>query len=368
MRVLFSTNVPSPYRVDFFNELGKYCDLTVCFERKSASDRDDKWVGEAANNYRAIQLDLKPYKEDRSRGNALREFVRTNEFDIVIFTNYVSPATMSAISYCRAHRKKYYIEFDGGFNKKDSFLKKIIKKHLICGAAGYFTTCEEHKSYLLSLGIAENNIWKYPFSSVSEEDVNNAERLLSENKDKLKTELLIKEEKVILTVGRFIPCKRFDVLLKTVAKLDRKIGVYLIGGEPTEEYSNLCKELELENVHFVGFKTKQELFPYYAVADVFTMTTEGDVWGLVINEAMAYSLPIISSDRCIAALEMVKENENGYIVPVGNSDALAEKIDTIIGDDARKKAFSEKSLEIARKYTIEKMAERHIEIFEKILG
>ena len=39
MKVLFMANIPSPYRVDFFNELGKYCDLTVTFEGRTATDR-----------------------------------------------------------------------------------------------------------------------------------------------------------------------------------------------------------------------------------------------------------------------------------------------------------------------------------------
>ena len=43
MKVLFMANIPSPYRVDFFNELGKYCDLTVTFEGRTATDRDEKW-------------------------------------------------------------------------------------------------------------------------------------------------------------------------------------------------------------------------------------------------------------------------------------------------------------------------------------
>ena len=58
MKVLYLTNLASPYRVDFFNELSKYCDLTVLFERKKAADRDDEWY---SNNYKfkAIFLNSK---------------------------------------------------------------------------------------------------------------------------------------------------------------------------------------------------------------------------------------------------------------------------------------------------------------------
>ena len=43
MNILWLTNIPSPYRVNFFNELGKYCDLTVLFEKKASDERDKSW-------------------------------------------------------------------------------------------------------------------------------------------------------------------------------------------------------------------------------------------------------------------------------------------------------------------------------------
>ncbi|WP_041077414.1 hypothetical protein [Thermotoga caldifontis] len=53
MKVLFLTNIPSPYRVDFFEELGKYVDLTVLFERLHAKDRERDWHKLAFKNFRA---------------------------------------------------------------------------------------------------------------------------------------------------------------------------------------------------------------------------------------------------------------------------------------------------------------------------
>ena len=367
MKVLFSTNVPSPYRIDFFNELGKYCDLTVCFERVSASDRDSKWKGADFENFNAVQLDLKLYKEDRSKGNALRDYIKSNSFDIVIFTNYVSPATMKAISYCRMHKKKYYIEYDGGFYKKDGFIQGVIKKYLLGGAAGHFTTCEEHIKYLKSIGINESLIWKYPFTSVTEEDLSKAQSILSEGKENIRKRLGIGEEKVVLSIGQFIHRKGFDILLNAVKKIDKTIGVYIVGGIPTEEYLQLQRELGLNNVHFVGFKTKTELAEYYAASDVYVMPTREDIWGLVVNESMAYGLPVISSDACIAALEMVHEGENGYIVPSEDVDALADAMKKLLLDDDMKTSFSEKSREFVKEYTIQKMAQRHLEIFIKVI-
>ena len=54
------------------------------------------------------------------------------------------------------------------------------------------------------------------------------------------------------------------------------------------------------------------------------MPTREDIWGLVINEAMAYGLPIITTDNCLAGLELIKNEENGYIIPVNNTELLAQ--------------------------------------------
>ena len=56
MKVLFLTNIPSPYRVDFFNELGKQCDLTVAFEGKTATDRNENWKNKNCFKFNSVFL------------------------------------------------------------------------------------------------------------------------------------------------------------------------------------------------------------------------------------------------------------------------------------------------------------------------
>ena len=56
LKVLFLTNIPSPYRVDFFNELGKFCDLTVTFEGRTATDRNKKWKSDTFKEFKGYFL------------------------------------------------------------------------------------------------------------------------------------------------------------------------------------------------------------------------------------------------------------------------------------------------------------------------
>ena len=73
------------------------------------------------------------------------------------------------------------------------------------------------------------------------------------------------------------------------------------------------QEMRLDNWHFVGFKTKDQLSLWYLAADIFAMPTREDIWGLVINEAISVGLPVVSSNRCIAALEIVHPGINGFV-------------------------------------------------------
>jgi len=164
---------------------------------------------------------------------------------------------------------------------------------------------------------------------------------------------------VLLSGAQFTPRMGFDVLLEAMAQLPAGIGCCIVGGEPTEEYLAQAERLGLDHVHFVGFKRKPALAEYFKAADLFVLPTRKDIWGLVINEAMAHGLPVITTDKCIAGLELVKNGENGYLVPVNDITQLADRIAKIL--EIQESNMGRKSLEIIKDYTIEKMAEQHIE-------
>lgn len=365
MKILFVGNVPSPYRVDFFNELGKFCDLTVLYERRTASDRDAKWKGAGAESFTEVFLDLIPFGADRGIGFRTAEEIQKRSFDKLVICGYSSPSVILAITWCRLKKIPYYIESDGGFNKRDKFPKSLLKKFLLSGAVGHFVTCEEYKSYLLSLGIQKERIYRYPFTSIRQSDILSAPLSFAE-KQMQKKKLGISEKKIVLAVGRFIKGKGFDVLIRAAKSLPDGVGVYFVGGTPTEEYRHLEEELQLSSLHFVGFKKKEEIREYYMAADLFVLPTREDIWGLVINEAMAYGLPVITTDKCIAGLELVKNGENGYIVESDHPAELAARISEIIEDDGKCAEMGQKCLKTAEAYTIENMAKSHIRIFKAL--
>ena len=171
----------------------------------------------------------------------------------------------------------------------------------------------------------------------------------------------MQEEKIALYVGRYDPKKGMEDLLHSVPNIAADTGVYFVGGEPNDAHLSFCKEKGITSAHFVGFKKKEELADYYKAADVLVLPTWSDVWGLVVNEAMSFGLPVITTDRCVAGMELVQDGVNGYIISIRDRAALAEKINLLLSSDYR--AMGEKALETIRPYTVEHMAKAHVEIF-----
>jgi glycosyltransferase involved in cell wall biosynthesis len=111
--------------------------------------------------------------------------------------------------------------------------------------------------------------------------------------------------------------------------------------------------------------TKDILAKYYCAADVFCLPTREDIWGLVINEAMGYGLPVVTTDRCIAGLEMIRNGENGFLISSDDEKSLREKLMFILRDDVMCRKMGKHSLATVKEYTIEKMAVCYSEVLMK---
>ena len=362
-RVLFLTNYPSPYRVRFFDELGKKMDVTVLFADRieDKKHRNASWYVAGEGNFKAVQLERKVASVG---SNALcvdvTQWVK-KDFDAIVVCGYSNPTAIYAMAYMRLHKIPFYMEVDGGLIRQEKKAKYLVKKGLVTLADKWLSTGRYTTKYLVHYGAKKENVIEYPFSSLLEKELL-PEMVAEAEKAELRRELEIPEEKMVLAIGQFIHRKGFDVLMKAAKELEADAGIYIVGGEPTEEYLQMRQELGLEKVHFLGFQNKQTLVKFYKAADLFVLPTREDIWGLVINEAMAYGLPVITTDRCVAGLELVEEGVNGYIVPVGDEKALAEKMVLALGSDLRKMGAA--SLEKIRPYTIENMAKVHGEILE----
>lgn len=364
MKIAFITNVPSPYRVDFFNELGKHCELTVFFEKKHSDERDKSWDKNNFLNFNGVFLEGIKSDVDKALSLEICKYLKKDAFDFIVVANVATPTGIIAILYMKAMGIPYWIEGDGAFAKSGKGMKEALKRFLMKSAKGCFSTSAEHDNYYRTYGVSSDVIYRYSFTAIYEEDIrkkpfNDAE------KDIVRRELGISEDRYIVTVGQFIYRKGIDVLLKAAKELPKDVGIYIIGGTPTEEYISLKNEANLSNVHFISFTDKATLKKWYGGAEIMVLPTREDIWGLVVNEALAQGTPVVTTDRCIAGLELVKNEENGYIVPVGEVSSLADKINTILADSGLQQRMANNCLKIIKEYTFERMVQSHMDIFNK---
>lgn len=364
MKVLFLTNIPSPYRVDFFNELGKKCELTVLFESDSAKSRDPAWRASAFIGFNAIFMKGIKTGEAEAFCPEVVKYLSKKRFDIIVVGMYSSPTGMLAIEYMKLRGIPFILSSDGGMKKADSGIKHWIKEHFIGSASYWLSTGKTTSEYLEYYGAKSERIFCYPFTSVRNKDILSAEDINSE-KDYIYRKLNIKEKKVVLSVGQFIHRKGYDMLLRKCKGMDKDIGLYIVGGKATNEYIEIQKECNLSNVHFIDFMSKDKLAEFYKAADLFILPTREDIWGLVINEALSYGLPVITTDKCVAGIEMIREGHNGFVVPV-DSDWKKHIEDFFVNTNVDKMRVN--CLEIAKEYSIENMATVHINIFNAIGG
>ena len=368
-KILYINNFEAPYRVPFFNKLAETFDLTLAFfERKDEQvGRSPKWFSTENKKYKTIQLKTVSVA-NKKISFEVKKLIKSNAYDLVFMDMYAPPTTMFAIFCMNKLKMPFVMSVDGMLERPgESSLIHNIKKYFLNSPEYILSPSFSVNECLRTYGVPENKIINYPFTSVLTNDIIDAP-MSNEEKNQLKKQLNIPEKKILITVGRFIHCKGFDVLLKACKSFSSDVGIYFIGGTPTSEYEDYVKDNNLFNIHFIDFLSKDALREYYKCADIFVYPTREDIWGLVINEAMANGLPVISSDRCVAALELVKNGENGYIVPSGNSNEFAQKCNLLLNDETLCQKMAINSLNIIKNYTVEKMAERHIEIFNKFLN
>lgn len=363
MKVLFMTNIPSPTRVDFFVELARNCELTVIYELPGSGERSREWISnrnsEGKKNYREIYL--KPVWRNVASAwcPSVTKYLKRGMWDMVIVGVYSTPTGMHAIQCLKRRKIPYAINCDGGVVPlAESSFKYRLKKFFLSGAELYFCSGEFSDAYLKYYGADPKAIRHYPFSSLHEDDILQ-ELVTGEAKRRLRAELGWEEKKIILSVGSFIPRKGFDVLLEAAAELNDQYGVYIVGGGDTEQYRQFSEARGLEHVHFLPFMKSNELKKYYMAADVFAFPTREDIWGLVINEAMAAGLPIVTTDKCVAGMELV---DSEYIVEVEDAKGLSSKIERFMENAELRERVGKRNLDRIREYTIENMAKVHWDI------
>lgn len=189
----------------------------------------------------------------------------------------------------------------------------------------------DHQAYLTQLGMVEDDIF-FGYDVVDNAHFATGAEAARSNADVLRDEHAL-PERFFLASCRFIAKKNLPRLLEAFA-LYRAQGpeeswdLVLLGDGPERgTVKDVIARHDLDDaVHLPGFKQYDQLPLYYGLAGAFIHASTREQWGLVVNEAMAAGLPVVVSERCGCATDLVEEGENGYTIEPYDPSDLADRM------------------------------------------
>ena len=180
---------------------------------------------------------------------------------------------------------------------------------------------------------------------------------------------LNKKIPIILAVGRLTKAKDYPTLLRAFALISKKKKVRLVilgEGEERKSLKNLVRGLDIsENIAFLGFQKNP--YKYMQKANIFVLSSKREGFPNVLVEAMACGVSVVSTDCQSGPNEIIKNGENGVLVPVGDEKTLAETETTSRGACVQREKFWIEGKRKAQDFTAEKSIKEYEKLFEEVL-
>ena len=365
-KLLVLSSFPAPYRVDIFKGLAKeYKNMDIFFGNATDSNRDKDYYVESSD----LPFFVLGYSNS---DNYFKKCVSNlKEYSLILAYVFFFPYAWGILLKAILLGVPYIVNCDGAFLSTERSLKQFMKdigKRILVSSARYcFASGEYAKKYFLYYGADEENIIIHHFTSLKESDIKK-EAVSKVQKDYLKKSLRLRNRKTVITVGQFIYRKGFDILLAAWKDLDEKYQLIILGGGELEgEYKKYIERCSYQNVFILEFMPKEDLFKYYEASDIFVLPTREDIWGLVVNEAMACGLPVITTEKCIAGMENIDNGVNGFIVPTENPRILHDKMEYLLMNDVEREKMGRAGLDTIAGYTLQNVVNSHLQCIDKIL-
>ncbi len=194
--------------------------------------------------------------------------------------------------------------------------------------------------------------------------------LTAHEKQKLRKQYGIKNKDVVLLfLGRIAEEKRVFELLKICKEIVKKCEtckVLFVGNGPAHaSLMNMStREIDEGKIIFTGFVEWQKVHNFYETADIFITASLSEMHSMTILEAELSSLPIVVRDD-ESYYDCVFNGQNGFLCKT--DEEMQEKIIKLIYDENKRKAFSAKSLEITKNFTIENYMKKTLYVYEQVI-
>ena len=236
---------------------------------------------------------------------------------------------------------------------------------------GFFSILKNLVDCTLPIGTLNSEYWRhhlgreFPQSlmpyAVDNDYFQKRSREADGSRDKLLAELHLDPARpVILFASKLQTRKRCADLLEAYLKLSPAPGVephpYLVivgDGEERAALERRAAESGLNSIRFCGFRNQSELPGFFGIATVFVLPSQHEPWGLIVNEVMNAERAVIVSDDVGCARDLITNGVEGCIFPVGDVNALAEALRSVLAAPETAAQMGQRALERIRKWSFE---------------
>jgi poly(glycerol-phosphate) alpha-glucosyltransferase len=356
-RALFITILPSPYQRDLFGALAARddIDLSVCYIQASAMD--SPWPEKPLRSFERILPGFSlPFGDVRVNVNW--NFPPFSNTDVVVLSTYMS-VTGQWLMRCGLRGKRWL--FWGERLRPNSGMRDSIQRHLAAPIS--------RASGIVGIGRAAEEDYQRRFPQVPHFFSIPYHCDLSPFFS-LPRRADLDRPVTFLFCGQMIARKGIDVLLQAFNRLVESgldARLLLVGREADlPKLLGAVSGTTRSKIQYEGFKPPECLAEYFGRSDVFVLPSRHDGWGVVVNQALAASLPIITSDAVGAGLDLVEDGVNGARVSAGDIDALYRAMRTFVLSPGLAYQWGENSRRKASDLTPEAGAEKWVRVFDSL--
>lgn len=370
---------PIQYFAPLYRELARRAeiDLTVYFYSAATAGtfHDDgfghtlAWDQPLLGGYRyrilpsALRTDIAGRFLKNPNWDLVRE-VMSSGYDVVWAHGYAHTTTWVAAAAARRRGTRLLLRDEQtllhGRPLHKRALKAVALRALYNQASGLYIG-EENRRYFRHYGMPEDRLYPARYC-VDNAFFRSRASELAPRRHELRAGFGIDDDApVVLFAGKLIEKKQPLRLIEAYARVRAKQPCWLLiagDGPQRSEVERAVARLGVPGVRIAGFLNQTELPAAYASADVFVLPSAfHETWGLVVNEAMNFALPVVVSDKVGCGADLVEPGESGFVVQHDDTATLAEAIGALAGDAAMRQRFGRRGSEIVSRYSIEACAD-----------
>ncbi len=329
MRLVVITNILAPYRIPLFEALrSQVDDFTVLLMAKTEENR--QWTIDQVNfkTESLPGLHCLPGGAEVSvhiNYGVIRRLIHLRP-DVVLSGGF-SLANIAAYTYCKLFGAAYvgWGELTLKDGAEHSGVKRAIRRIMTHGSTGSIASSSAAREAFFHYGARPNTVLTtiLPFD-VSSLHAAAMDFKASDTGKRLRAQF---PGPVVLSIGQLIKRKGYQELLaiyQSALRTNPNIQLLIIGEGPERTtLEEQVKDAGLANVHFIGHVQPADLHRYLGVSDVFIFPTRYDCFGLVLSEAMAAELVVVSSVHAMATQDLVVHGKTGFVIDPSDTHASA---------------------------------------------